>query len=139
MKFQPFLSFERPQIHPFIGEEEKKMLAEKIDYLHKENTNNLPTPWPKILTSRPIIILCIIATLRSWTSSVIYYDLSKYMNDVVHIPMKKNALYSSLPYILKIITFLLSGFLSDWMLKDGGVSLTKIRKIFVAVCTLEMA
>lgn len=109
------------------------MLVKKIDYLNDKS--NLPTPWRKILASRPFIALCIAATFRSWSSNVINYDLPKYLNDVLHISMKKNALYSSLPFILVIITYIIAGFLSDWMVRKSSVSLTNIRKIFVAVCT----
>lgn len=84
-----------------------------------------------MLTSQPVIILAIASSFYSWSFNVVNTDLPKYMNDVLHISIRKNAVYSSLPKILSILISLCTGFLSDWMLKKW--SLTKIRKLFAAL------
>lgn len=56
------------------------------------------------------------------------------MNDVLHISIQKNAVYSSIPRIANIIVSLITGFVSDWMHVHGGLSLTTVRKTFAALC-----
>lgn len=60
-------------------------------------------------------------------------DLPKYMNDILHVSVARNGLYSALPKVLSIFVSLSTGFVSDYMHAKRGVSLTKIRKIFVAL------
>lgn len=55
------------------------------------------------------------------------------MNDVLHISIEKNAIYSSLPRVVSVFVSLFAGFASDWMYKTGYVDKTKVRKIFVAL------
>lgn len=131
-KFQPFLCYDRPHNHPFITEKEKRFLAQKIDYLHNED--HLSTPWRKILTSRPVMTLIAVSSIASLSSNVIYYDLTKYMNDVLHLSIKRNTQYLSIPLFSCLFFAIFAGFTSDWMYKKRGVSLTKIRKICVALC-----
>lgn len=129
------LCYDRPRNHPFISNQEKEFLEKQIDYL--ESNEVLSTPWIKILTSRPVIILAVARCFNSWVLNITQYDLPKYMNDVLHISIKKNALYSSLPKIANIFVILFAGFLSDWMFQKRGLSLTKVRRIFIAVCKLK--
>lgn len=56
------------------------------------------------------------------------------MNDILHIPIQKNAVFSSIPRIANIIVSLLTGFVSDWMHVHRGISFTTVRKTFSALC-----
>lgn len=60
-------------------------------------------------------------------------DISKYINDVLHVSVRKNGIYSSLPKILSIFVSVSSGFVSDWMHEKRNMKLTTIRKLFVAL------
>lgn len=131
--FQAILCFERPQTHPYISEKEKQFIQSKIIYLENKECGLQPTPWKAMLTSRPVIVLIFSASFYSWAFNVVNTDLPKYMNDVIHISIRKNAIYSSLPKVLSIFITLFAGFLSDWMLVKRRISLTKIRKIFAAL------
>lgn len=126
------MCYDRPHSHPYITEKEKRFLAQEINYLHNED--NLATPWRKVLTNTPVITLIIVSSIASLSSNVIYYDLSKYMNDVLHLSIKRNTQYLSIPLFSNLFFAIFVGFTNDMMLKKRVVSLTKIRKICVALC-----
>ncbi|XP_031622717.1 sialin-like, partial [Contarinia nasturtii] len=127
------LCYDNPRDHPFIGNEEKNFLEEKINYLEKDRKDKLSTPWIKIFTSKPMIAHIIHASVCAWMFNINNANLPKYMNDVLHISITKNAITSSVPKVAKLIIALFAGFLSDWMLEKKGISITKIRKIFVVL------
>lgn len=62
-----------------------------------------------------------------------YWSNSKYLNDVLHVSIDKNAIYSSVPKVLSIIVSTGSGFLGDLMLSKWHVDRTIVRKIFVVL------
>ncbi|XP_031631986.1 sialin-like [Contarinia nasturtii] len=95
----------------------------------------LSTPWIKIFTSKPMIAYIIHASVCVWMFNINNANLPKYMNDVLHISITKNAITSSVPKVAKLIIALFAGFLSDWMLEKKGISITKIRKIFVVLAS----
>lgn len=66
-------------------------------------------------------------------------DLPKYMSDVLKFSIKENGLYSSLPYALMWIVSLSSGFLSDYLLAKGVISVTNSRKLFTSFAAVGPA
>lgn len=144
-----------------MSESEKSFLKNKTSAYLESNRKNLPpTPWKAIITNTPVIALLVCSVsltlfvwsfsnfsstfvcfyliaqkgLYSWAFYVVNTDLPKYMNDVLHIPIQKNAVYSSVPRIVNIIVSVCTGFISDWMHVNRGFSLTTIRKTFAALC-----
>lgn len=71
--------------------------------------------------------------MYSWGFYIVNTDLPKYLNDVMHVSVRKNGLYSSLPRILAIFISVGSGFTGDWMHEKRQISMTTIRKLFVAL------
>ncbi|XP_031629153.1 putative inorganic phosphate cotransporter isoform X2 [Contarinia nasturtii] len=131
-----FLCYE-PQNHPFISAKEKQFLKEQsIGGLEADRKNIPPTPWRGIIKSAPVIALLISSGLYSWAFYVVNTDLPKYLNDVLHIPIEKNAVYSSIPRIANIGVSVLTGFISDWMHEKRGVDVTTVRKIFAALSSI---
>lgn len=60
-------------------------------------------------------------------------DLPKYLKDVLKFEVYDVGLYSSLPYLGMWIFSLLSGFLSDFLIVRGFISITQARKIFTGL------
>lgn len=65
------------------------------------------------------------------TIYVISTDLPKYINDVLHVPLLKNGIFSSLPSVAGIFASVSTGWLCDWMIGKKNISVTMTRKIFV--------
>lgn len=59
-------------------------------------------------------------------------DLPKYMKEVLGFPVQDVGLYSSLPYLLMWAVSIASGFLCDYLINYGYVTITTARKIFTA-------
>lgn len=113
--------------------------AEK-SYLRKELVNlnvghDLPsTPWKAILTSRSVVALLIGSFLADWTYYVVETDLPKYMNDVLHVSVEENGIYSSIPWAVFVPVALLSSYWCDWLISSGRLNITQTRKLFVFIC-----
>lgn len=57
-------------------------------------------------------------------------DLPKYMNDVLKFSIKENGFYNALPYLAMFIVAQLTGFVSDFIITRGYMSITNVRKFF---------
>lgn len=55
------------------------------------------------------------------------------MNDVLHVSVLKNGIYSSLPSVAGIFVSLCAGWLSDWMIGKKQISITTTRKVFITL------
>lgn len=58
-------------------------------------------------------------------------DLPKYMNDVVHVSIQKNSIYSALPRVISLSVALTAGCVCDWMVGKRDVSITNARRTFI--------
>lgn len=68
-----------------------------------------------------------------WAYTAISTNFPKYMNDVLHIPLEKTSVYSTIPRIASIFLSIFAGCASDWMYTKRNIGLTTIRKIFAAL------
>lgn len=68
-----------------------------------------------------------------WAFTVMSVNFPKYLSDVLHIPIKKVSIYTSVPRFINIIVSIFSGFVSDWMYSKRKIRLTTVRKIFVVL------
>lgn len=149
-----YLCYNRPEKNPFISEAEKCYLEQQISDFNKTNSELPPTPWKSMLFCPPVIalsfsIVCYCIFLRltfeiillnccllfqalySWSFYIVNIDLPKYLNDVLHVSIQKNSIYSSVPRVLSIIISLASGFIGDLMITKCKISRTCVRKVFV--------
>lgn len=95
------------------------------------------TPWRIILTSTPVWAVILAALANDWCYAVITVDLPKYMNDVLHVSIRDNGIYNSVPWIGRMFVSFSSSFLSDYVIKKGYISVTNARKtaVFMGKCS----
>lgn len=105
----------------------------------KRRTDLPPTPWRAILTSVPMIALIFAQIGHNWGLFIVITDLPKYMNDVLRFSIKKNGLYTSLPYLFMWIVGISTGFLSDYLIKRNRLSITVSRKLFTSIAAIGPA
>lgn len=99
----------------------------------KRRTDLPGTPW-RLLFRNPAMLALISAQVgHNWGLFIIINDLPKYMNDVLRFSIKKNGLYTSLPYACMWIVAIFSGFLSDYLVSNKKISTTNSRKLFTSV------
>ena len=74
--------------------------------------------------------------LHDFAFYVIFSDLPKYMNDVLHISIKDNGLYSSIPHASRNIFTFFCGFLCAWLISTDRLSITNVRKLFFLIASI---
>lgn len=89
------------------------------------------TPWRIILTSTPVWAVILAALAHDWCYAVITVDLPKYMNDVLHVSIKDNGIYNSVPWLGRMLVSFSSSFFSDYVIKKGYIGVTNARKTAV--------
>lgn len=126
------LCYNNPDSHPFLSDEERDYLRRELGQLKRRD--DLPnTPWRMMLTNPAMLALIAAQVGHSWGLFIIINDLPKYMNDVMRFSIKKNGLYTSLPYACTWIVAICTGFLSDYWIRRNTLTVTQARKIFTAI------
>lgn len=109
---------------------ESSIYAKKAEDEANKTLKHIPVPWKAILTSSPFWALLIVRSAVGWSFSTVQGEMPTYMNAVLGMDMKRNTLYSALPYI---VLWCLSYFfliLADVLLNRKVLSLNAIRKSF---------
>ncbi|KAL5006296.1 hypothetical protein ScPMuIL_015102 [Solemya velum] len=129
--FWVFLAFEKPSHHPSINESELQFLdnAQGDDVIEYQNED---IPWRKILTSLPVISVCICFFARYWTFILLLTNEPLYLS-LFGISIAETGLFSSLPHILKVAFSFLGGCMADYLLTDGHLSITLVRKTMTGI------
>ncbi|XP_063624676.1 putative inorganic phosphate cotransporter [Cydia splendana] len=86
-------------------------------------------PWLSLLTSMPFISLIIVHCCQHWGFWTLMTEIPSYMSQVLGVNIKANGVLSATPYIVMYILSFPVGFISDYALAKGWVSITAARKI----------
>ncbi|KAM7352154.1 uncharacterized protein ACRADG_004794 [Cochliomyia hominivorax] len=130
--------FSDPASHPFIRLSEKEYLIQKMGLIARRRDLGF-TPWKQIFTSMPVYAMLVAQVGHDWAFYILVTDLPKYLNDVMQIPIRTNALYSSLPFALMWIISIIAGIISDYFIKHEFLSITVVRKIMTSVGAIAPA
>lgn len=131
---QALLCTNCPSTHPFISAEEKEFLHKQLKQFQRSDSQAPSTPWKAILTSAPVWALITAEAFGCWAYFVVMIDLPKYMNDVLHVSVQENGVYSSLPWVIYVLVSFVSGYVSDWLIATGRLSITNTRKLLAIIC-----
>lgn len=122
-----------PRQSRFISQEELHYIESSISANNKVQeameTRQIPVPWKAILTSIPLWALFIARCTQSWGYSTLQAEIPAYMNGVLLMDMKSNALFSALPFLCSWIMAFVYLIVSDILLNRGILTITGIRKI----------
>ncbi|KAL4708199.1 hypothetical protein ACJJTC_005341 [Scirpophaga incertulas] len=121
-----------PGTSKWISKEERKYIEVNAGS-DELNTNNIPLPWKRILTSLPfwaILFAHCGQSLGFWT---LLTELPSYMSNVLDVNIKHNGLLSALPYIAMYILSFVFSWLADFLVNKNVLSLVSSRKIFNTV------
>ncbi|XP_072948850.1 putative inorganic phosphate cotransporter [Epargyreus clarus] len=115
-----------PHEHPSISAEEFAFITKdgSVDLVPKKRK----TPWKHILTSHAVWGLVTAQIGSNIGYLLVLTQIPLYMNKVLGLDIKRNGLYSSLPYIAMYLTALLFGFLSDLAANKNLMSVVNIRR-----------
>ena len=85
-----------------------------------------------ILTSPPVLAMCVAHTAADWGSYILQDGLPGYLRDVLGFSLTKAGVFSSLPTLLVISTASVSAYVADW-LRQGRMSTAGVRKLMTAM------
>ncbi|KAJ8683386.1 hypothetical protein QAD02_019178 [Eretmocerus hayati] len=128
--------YDRPANNPFISSSEMRYLKRN----QKDVLEDLPpTPWHDILTSKPFWALLVVSIGALWTFTIITVDIPKYMSGVLKLSAENTGYSSSIPTLLKWIFSFAMSFISDYLIANEKMSITRVRMIATTLCTFGSA
>jgi len=127
-----FFGADTPGESKLISEAERSYIENSISSSHKAKEGHagtsIPVPWKAIWTSVPFWAYMITKCCQSWGFSTLQTEMPAYMNGVLLMDMKKNALYSALPYFASWVMAVVYLIIADILLTRNIMSITGIRK-----------
>ncbi|XP_013108812.2 sialin [Stomoxys calcitrans] len=123
------LVFETPATHPRISPEERREIEEALGTSTSKKRPSY-VPWGDLFCSPAVWAIIITHGLSVFGFFTVINQLPTFMNQVLHFDIKKNGLFSSLPYLGKYIMAFGSSCFADWLRQRGALSTTATRKVF---------
>ncbi|CAA9994484.1 unnamed protein product [Nesidiocoris tenuis] len=128
-------TFSTPVDHPLLINSEKEVLCIYMARVRKRKLNR-GTPWRKIISSRPVIVMVIAMIGHDWGMFALVNDIPKYLKSVLHFNVKQNGFYMALGYLLICIVGIASGVLTDAIERRQWISSTRNRKIMATLASI---
>lgn len=125
------LSYEKPSHHKSMSDSEFEFL-EKAQGLDAIDFENERVPWKEILTSLPVIAICLCHFVRHWVFSLMLTNEPLYLNEFGYNIATTGAL-ASLPHVAKVCLSFASGCIADALLNRKLLSTTAVRKLLVGI------
>lgn len=125
-----YLVYDSPQKHPRISEKELELIESQTNKYVKKKVTFTDIPWRCILTSGPVWAINVGQIAIFFGYATLCNEIPSYMDQVLHLDIKKIGIYSGLPYFGAYFTSLGSSHFADYLRKSGKLSTTAVRKIF---------
>lgn len=119
--------FEKPSHDPSISQSEYEYI---IKNQGKQNIEyeNLKVPYRHILTSLPVISLCLCHFARNWVIILLLTNEPYYLS-MFGFSVAENGIYSSIPHVMLVLCTFTSGYIADYLHLNPQYSTTFIRKL----------
>ncbi|XP_053964654.1 putative inorganic phosphate cotransporter [Anastrepha ludens] len=127
-----FIGASSPSEFKWISEDERLYIESSLMTSTKPEEEHVPTktPWVKILTSVPFLVILVAQSTFAWGFWTLLIQIPSYMKNILEQDIKTNALMSSLPYLVNmLLTFAFCG-LNDFLIKRDYISIRTSRKLF---------
>ncbi|XP_053697826.1 putative inorganic phosphate cotransporter isoform X2 [Sabethes cyaneus] len=126
-----FFGGNSPVEHGTISAEERDFIENSLG--NQDHSKKIVTPWKAIFTSAPMIALIITHSSHNWGFWTLLTEMPTYMKNVLELEIKKNALLSSLPYLVMWILSLIFSPISDFLINQHYLSRVASRKLFNSI------
>uniref|UniRef100_A0A6Q2XZG8 Major facilitator superfamily (MFS) profile domain-containing protein n=1 Tax=Esox lucius TaxID=8010 RepID=A0A6Q2XZG8_ESOLU len=127
--FWILVSYESPEVHPTITDEERRYIEESIGEGQQLMGPKFKTPWKKFFTSMPVYAIIVANFCRSWTFYLLLISQPAYFEEVFGFEISKVGMVSALPHLVMTIIVPIGGQLADWLRSRNILSTTTVRKI----------
>ncbi|XP_053963959.1 putative inorganic phosphate cotransporter [Anastrepha ludens] len=115
-----------------VSAAERTLIEEslKSSVEQEERKSRLSTPWRKIFTSAPFLVILLSHCANSWCFWTLLTQIPSYMKSVLGKDIKSNALLSALPYLIMFLLGLALCPIAKYLEKNNYISATMSRKLF---------
>lgn len=125
---------ESPDRDCWILQDEKDFIRASLE--RESQKKCVHPPWRAILTSRPVFAIAIAHMTYTYGFYTLVTLLPAYMKNILHFDMQSTGYISAIPYIVKSVLLLVSGYLADRFQQKQYLSVTQVRKYFTNVSFL---
>ncbi|KAH9505447.1 hypothetical protein Btru_057321 [Bulinus truncatus] len=126
------LSDDSPEHHKYISVHERNYIMLSLKEMERVKQQCRP-PWLSILKSAPVWGIVIAHVSYTWGLFLFLSTLPQYMYEVLKFDIKSNGIFSMLPYIGLLLTTLVSGHISDLLIRKKVLKVSLVRKLFVLI------
>ncbi|KAG7299633.1 hypothetical protein JYU34_016620 [Plutella xylostella] len=120
---------ESPEKDPHITPAELKYIQESRGS-HSLETSKVRHPWRRMLASGPVWAIVAAHFAENWGFYTLLTFLPTFMKDVFKFETSQTGWLAAVPYLAMAIVLQVAGHLADWLLSNGKLSRTNIRKLF---------
>ncbi|CAF1100352.1 unnamed protein product [Rotaria sordida] len=129
-----WLVTDSPREHKKINQIERNYICNIIGRKTNNKSGHLialsSLPWKKIVRSKPIIALFITHSCNVFGLFFFYTNIGKILTEIHGVSTQKTGYLLAVGYIIMALCSLLSGIVSDLLVKKNIMSLTSVRKLF---------
>lgn len=126
-----FFATGSPEKHMFMTEREKNYIMKSLGKFHKKTKNE--SPWKLLLTSGAFWTAVTAQISFSFSVVLMQSYLPLFFKQVLKISLKKNGIFSVLPFCMQIITKNTLGNIGDFMKRKKILTNTQAVRIFQVV------
>ncbi|XP_017490863.1 PREDICTED: putative inorganic phosphate cotransporter [Rhagoletis zephyria] len=121
-----------PSEHKWITDYERLYIESALVTSAKpeEETAHTKTPWLKILTSVPFLVILVAQTSFGWGFWTLLIQIPSYMKNILGQDIKSNALMSALPYLVNMFLTFVFCALNNYLIKREYITIHTSRKLF---------
>ncbi|CAL4146348.1 unnamed protein product, partial [Meganyctiphanes norvegica] len=132
------LMHDTPQQHPHISQDELKYISAALSEESKAGTKPTSVPWLEIFRTRALWATTICHTGNMYGWNLLNTQLPSYMDGVLGLSIKKNAVMSSIPFLTRFIGSNCWAWVGDTLNTKGILSRKVSRRLFSAIGLVGM-
>ncbi|XP_074073335.1 sodium-dependent phosphate transport protein 3-like isoform X2 [Macrotis lagotis] len=132
-----FLIYDDPMIHPYISNNEKEYIISSLPI--EVTPPGWSLPIKAAARSLPLWAILIICICYSWTFASMSEILPTIINNIFHFDSINNGFLSSLPSICSLVSIIIGGQISDFLLSRNILRPVVIRKLLIVLGMLPGA
>ncbi|CAL4162241.1 unnamed protein product [Meganyctiphanes norvegica] len=127
------LMYDTPQQHPRISQAELMYITDKLTQQSGRGTKPARIPWKKIMSCKGLWAMAIAHAGNMYGLNLLSTQLPSFMDGVLGLSIKKNAIFSSIPFLCQFIGGNCWSWVGDMLNTKGILSIYVSRRLFSAI------
>ena len=124
------LTSSTPKQSRFVSQREQAYINAGLEANADSKDPHRRTPWCHILSNKAVLSAGALKFAIGWNFSVFYMEMPKYLNEIIHEDIRSNGKINALINLLNGCTLMLTGMISEQIIRRGWLGRTTCRKVF---------